>query len=482
MKKTIKIIAISVLMSGYIAGILFLTPDAQARVWLDPINSTVTTSTSSVPADNESYAVISVNAVGDDGHPFVGRSVALYSSRRDSDTITTIIGTINSDGLGVFRVKSSTSGTSTFRALVDGSEINQRATVTFTVFSASPHLALPVSVTNSTVVASPITIPADNTTYSTITVSVKNTLNSPVSGVVVSIISSRDSDAITTLVGTTNSSGHAGFRVKSSTSGTSTFRALVNGLEIAERATVTFTVFSASPHLVLPVSVTNSTVVASPTLLFADPTGENHSNITITAKNSVNGTVDISTINLTSSRGASDHITETEPLVAVANKRYFRITSGVQGISTITAVVNGITLSPIDITFANKTSVPPVPVDDPGEDDPEGATPETPVYDGGTPASSAGDEPVSSIGEDPALAVNDSGEVLNSNENDAVSSVNTSAGGSNFGNDNKTASTSGNSSLNWLWWVLLPAGGIGLIGLATFVFLKRKKNPEGIKR
>ena len=372
MKKTIKIIAISVLMSGYIAGILFLTPDAQARVWLDPINSTVTTSTSSVPADNESYAVISVNAVGDNGHPFVGRSVALYSSR-DSDTITTIIGTINSDGLGVFRVKSSTFGTSTFRALVDGSEINQRATVTFTALIASPPLALPVS-------------------------------------------------------------------------------------------------------------VTNSTVVASPTLLFADPTGENHSNITITAKNSVNGTVDISTINLTSSRGASDHIIEVEPLVAVANKRYFRITSGVQGISTITAVVNGITLSPIDITFANKTSVPPVPVDDPGEDDPEGATPETPVYDGGTPASSAGDEPVSSIGEDPALAVNDSGEVLNSNENDAVSSVNTSAGGSNFGNDNKTASTSGNSSLNWLWWVLLPAGGIGLIGLATFIFLKRKKNPEGIKR
>ena len=123
MKKTIKIIAISVLMSGYIAGILFLTPDAQARVWLDPINSTVTTSTSSVPTDNESYAVISVNAVGDNGHPFVGRSVALYSSR-DSDTITTIIGTINSDGLGVFRVKSSTFGTSTFRALVDGSEIN----------------------------------------------------------------------------------------------------------------------------------------------------------------------------------------------------------------------------------------------------------------------------------------------------------------------------------------------------------------------
>src|SRR3989339_1987 len=481
MKKIFKALTIVALISGYITGTMFLASEAQAVVWLDPSDSTVTASAGSAPADNENYVVISVNAVGTNGLPFVGQSAALFSSR-DSDTITTLIGTTNSTGLAVFRVKSSVAGSSIFRATIGGSEINQRVRITFTAV-IFPVFELLASATNSTVVASPNTVPANNINYSTITVTTKNNLNAPVSGVLVSMASSRDSDTVTAVTSTTNSSGVATFRVKSSTAGTSNVRAIIYGTTIIDqRATIAFTAV-VIPHFDLPVFAANSTVVASPMTIVANNT--NYSNITVTAKNSVNGAVDISTIVLTSSRGGKDHITVAEPLVAVANQRYFRITSGIQGVSTITAVVNGITLSPVNITFVNKTPVtPPVeetPVDDPGEDDPEGAAPEPRTLGGDTPAPS-GDEPASGIGEDPALAVNDSGEASNSNENDAVGSVDTRTGGSDFDNDDKTASTSGNSSINWLWWVLLSAGGIGLIGLATLIFLKRKKNLEGIEK
>jgi hypothetical protein len=99
-----------------------------------------------------------------------------------------------------------------------------------------------VSAANSTVSASPTSVVADGATQSTITVTVKNNAGAPMSGKTVTLNSSRGAlDTITTVVGATGADGVASFRVKSSTAGTSTYTAQVDGVVISQTASVVFT-------------------------------------------------------------------------------------------------------------------------------------------------------------------------------------------------------------------------------------------------
>jgi len=99
----------------------------------------------------------------------------------------------------------------------------------------------------STVGASPSALTADGTSVSTVTVTVKNATGTTLAGKTVSLSSSRPSqDTIATIAGTTNDLGVATFTVRSSTVGSSTLTAVVDGIAIGY-APVTFSAVGTTP-------------------------------------------------------------------------------------------------------------------------------------------------------------------------------------------------------------------------------------------
>ncbi|KKW18945.1 MAG: Ig domain protein group 1 domain protein, partial [Parcubacteria group bacterium GW2011_GWF2_50_9] len=171
-----------------------------------------------------------------------------------------------------------------------------QGTTPLTVTAGSP------SATTSTVSANPTSVTADGTTTSTITVTVKDTYSNLVSGATVTLSSSRGAtDTIVQPVGTTDASGQITGTVKSTTSGDAVISAVVNGtVNVTATATVTFTAG--------PPAASTSLVDALPTSVVAD--GVTTSTITVTVLDANNNPVSGATVSLSSSRGATDTITQ----------------------------------------------------------------------------------------------------------------------------------------------------------------------------
>src|SRR3989339_2003183 len=99
--------------------------------------STIIASPTSVVANGTSTSTITVTAMNDSGVAVSGKTVSLTSSRGASDTITPATATTDATGLATFTVLSSTAGTSTHTASVDGNTLSGTATVSFTAESSS---------------------------------------------------------------------------------------------------------------------------------------------------------------------------------------------------------------------------------------------------------------------------------------------------------------------------------------------------------
>ena len=198
--------------------------------------STVTASPTTVAADGSSVSVIIVTTKNSSGSPLTGKSVALASSRGSTDTVVTVNGTTDVDGKAYFQAHSTTAGSATFTATANSIVVSQTASVTFTSTVTSS-----VSASRSSVLATPASVVADGSSYSVIYVTVRDVSDSFLSGKTVTLSSSRGSaDTISIVDGTTNSSGQATFRVKSSTTGTSTLTAVADGVTITQTTTVSF--------------------------------------------------------------------------------------------------------------------------------------------------------------------------------------------------------------------------------------------------
>ena len=198
--------------------------------------STVTASPTTVAADGSSVSVIIVTTKNSSGSPLTGKSVALASSRGSTDTVVTVNGTTDVDGKAYFQAHSTTAGSATFTATANSIVVSQTASVTFTSTVTSS-----VSASRSSVLATPASVVADGSSYSVIYVTVRDVSDSLLSGKTVTLSSSRGSaDTISIVDGTTNSSGQATFRVKSSTTGTSTLTAVADGVTITQTTTVSF--------------------------------------------------------------------------------------------------------------------------------------------------------------------------------------------------------------------------------------------------
>jgi YVTN family beta-propeller protein len=239
----------------------------------------------SLPADGDTSSTITVTVLDFNSNPISGATVTLDSDRStDVDTIFQPVGTTNANGQITGFVSSTSAGTSTISAIVNGTiNINNMATVSFTVGDPDP--------TRSTVVAAPISVPADGDTSSTITVTVRDFNNNPISGATVTLSSDREEDTIFQPVGTTDANGQITGFVSSTGAGTSTISAIVNGtVTVVDTATVTFL----NPPILISVSPTrNNTSVPSDTNISAtfDQDVNNASSNTFVVHGDMTGTL-----------------------------------------------------------------------------------------------------------------------------------------------------------------------------------------------
>lgn len=101
------------------------------------IFSYISTDKTSVPADGESVATITVGAHNNSDQPISGMTITLYSSRQEDSMASIsaenkVTAVSDSNGEAKFTVKSNQPGISTYSAKVDGVVINQTVNVEFT--------------------------------------------------------------------------------------------------------------------------------------------------------------------------------------------------------------------------------------------------------------------------------------------------------------------------------------------------------------
>jgi len=227
-----------------------------------PATSTIGASPTSIVADGESTATITVQLRDAEGNALAsgGDDVTLSTSAGSLGAVTD-----NDDGTYSATLTSSTSeGTATITGTVNGAAIEDEATVEFTARSPSPA--------TSTIDASPTSIVADGESTATITVQLRD-------GDGEDLTSGGDDVTLSTSAGSlggVTDNGDGTYRAtltSSTTSGTATITGTVNGAEIEDDATVTFTGTGSAA------SPVTSTIEASPTSLVAN--GSSKSTITV---------------------------------------------------------------------------------------------------------------------------------------------------------------------------------------------------------
>jgi hypothetical protein len=363
---------------------------------VSPTLSSVNTDDSSVTANGTDYATITVNIKDATGFYFSGQTVTLSYSGAPSVSVETINDETDVAGNAIYRVRSSSSGTATFTARVGAVTVIDTASVTF---STIPVVRV-VSPSLSSVNTSASSLAANGTDYATITVTVKDLTNTVFSGQTVTLSSSRGAlDTIETVAGTTNASGQASFRVRSMTSGISTYTAIASGMiTITDTAIVTFTVvITPVPGADLSsVSASQSTIQTTAASVVADNLSS--ATITLTAKNSFGTALSGKTATLTSNRGGTDHITlitaggTTNP----AGQVVFTISSASPGDTVLTAIMGGVTLSShLTINFTETSSSDPDPDPAAPEDD-DGSSDSDSPSGSGSPADDPADSGSSS--------------------------------------------------------------------------------------
>ncbi len=204
--------------------------------------SVISASPSSVTADNSSTATITVTVKNASSTALSGKSVSLSSSRQTYDAVTAISPTTNASGQATFSVRSTSAGTSSLTATVDGISIGP-TTVTFTA-QTTPPPPVPsdtvVSASKSLVVAAPKQVKANGSQNGKVVVVVKNASGQVLAGKTVTIASSFGSVSINQTQATANANGLAMFNVGSVAPGYATFTATADGKVLDTKPSITF--------------------------------------------------------------------------------------------------------------------------------------------------------------------------------------------------------------------------------------------------
>lgn len=216
--------------------------------------STVAAAPASIQAGSGS-STITVTARDAAGNPISGATVTLAASG-SGNTLTQPAGPTSASGVATGTLSSSVPETKAVSATINGVAVAQTAAVTVVVGT--------VSGSNSTVVAAPTTIPAGSGS-STITVTAKDALGNPISGATVVLAATGSGNTLTQPTGTTNASGVATGRLSSTVAESKTVSATINGVAIAQTATVAVAPGAVSTSQSL-VTVSSSTVAVGGTV------------------------------------------------------------------------------------------------------------------------------------------------------------------------------------------------------------------------
>jgi photosystem II stability/assembly factor-like uncharacterized protein len=209
--------------------------------------SLISASPSSVTADNSSTATVTVTVKNAASSALSGKSVSLISSRPSYDTVTSISPTTNSSGQATFSVRSTSAGTSSLTATVDGISVGP-TTVTFTVQTTTPPPTpsdTVVSSAKSLVIAAPKKVKATGSHSGTVVVVAKNASGQVLSGKTVYIYSSLSGVTIQPSQTVTSAFGVATFQVKSTNIGTANFSAVADGVTLQAKPSIYFTAYTA---------------------------------------------------------------------------------------------------------------------------------------------------------------------------------------------------------------------------------------------
>ncbi|WP_181876429.1 invasin domain 3-containing protein [Yersinia wautersii] len=316
------------LTAGTVAGIASITarvggtsfsvtPATVSLSWdLSITNSTLIASPDSIVANGSDTSIVTLTLRDGSNSPVTGQSVAFTSTLGDMGTVTE-----GSDGVYTATLTAGTvAGIASITARVGGTS--------FSVTPATVSLSWDLSITNSTLIASPDSIVANGSDTSIVTLTLRDGSNSPVTG---------QSVAFTSTLGDmgTVTEGSDGVYTATLTAGTVAGIASVT----ARVGGTSFSVTPATVSLSWDLSITNSTLIASPDSIVAN--GSDTSIVTLTLRDGSNSPVTGQSVAFTSTLGDMGTVTEGSDGVYTAT-----LTAGtVAGIASITARVGGTSFS-----------------------------------------------------------------------------------------------------------------------------------------
>ncbi|WP_162458367.1 Ig-like domain-containing protein [Pseudactinotalea terrae] len=329
------------------AGVQF-TPGA-----VSPAASSVTANPTSVIADGESAATITVTLLDTNDNPVPGLPVILTAGG-GSSAISEPSGLSGADGVVTFTVTDTVAEHVTYTATAGGTEIDDSAAVTFAVGD--------VSVSRSTLTAEPATVVADGQSSSRITAVIVDAHGNPVPGQVVTLVADGGSSVISPPTAITGSDGRVTFSVASTVAEQVTYGATVSPAvvsmliqalaadDLALDATATVTFIAGA------VSVTESTLTADPTTVAAD--GLAASMITVTLRDAQGNAVAGEEVSLTAD-GGSSQISAPSGTSDADGIVTFTVTDDVAEQVTYTAVAGATELTtPVLVTFVSAPTAP----------------------------------------------------------------------------------------------------------------------------
>ena len=300
--------------------------------------TTFTANPAQLPPDGKSTSTLTLTVKDADGNPIPGQADKLtLNVSGDSDLKTTAATEVSPGVYEITLTAGTTPGTSTITPVVDGVSLKP---VVMTI-------GTPASAENSTFTANPAQLPPDGTSTSTLTLTVKDADGKPVTGQVdkLKLNVEGDSDIKTTKATEVAPGVYEITLTAGTTPGTSTITPVVDGVKLKP---VVMTIGSSA-------SAENSTFTANPAQL--PPDGTSTSTLTLTVKDAdgkpVTGQVDKLKLNV---EGDGDIKTTTATEVAPGVYEITLTAGTTPGTSTITPVVDGVSLKPVVMVIEGKAS------------------------------------------------------------------------------------------------------------------------------
>ncbi|PSH11440.1 hypothetical protein B7R74_21465 [Yersinia pseudotuberculosis] len=284
-------------------------------------NSTLIASPDSIVANGSDTSIVTLTLRDGSNSPVTGQSVAFTSTLGDMGTVTE-----GSDGVYIATLTAGTvAGIASVTARVGGTS--------FSVTPATVSLSWDLSITNSTLIASPDSIVANGSDTSIVTLTLRDGSNSPVTG---------QSVAFTSTLGDmgTVTEDSDGVYIATLTAGTVAGIASIT----ARVGGTSFSVTPATVSLRWDLSITNSTLIATPDSIVAN--GSDTSTLLLTLVDSNHGPVTGQNVTFSTTMGDIGVTTSPSDGIYIAT-----LTAGtVVGTALINVIVDGIPFGVTPVT------------------------------------------------------------------------------------------------------------------------------------